>query len=361
MEGQGGFITITYKGILNLTDIADLQKTNFVDLKKVAISNLVRTYGYRTADTGDHTMVYSAPHKVQYGSGKFTGDFLFRNGILENITLNPIIPGIEELDPLSEEFQETRREYCFSILRGLYGKEPSRTGSRNDRVWLLENVAIWCSAVFEERGKCTQGYINIELKERRRLHEGIIELWDISFRPDISIEEVCSKGQFRMRTDGDDVYLTGGIEHIGKNIFNVQIAFHKNRLKRISLIPIYHNENPDGAFLKKKKKICDTLIKDALNNIKPAVDKEDVLHYHFDWGCITSAKGYMELEYNQPIDITDIAELQGLSLDHLTKDCGYSATTTTEAFPGVIKKRYGSGEFAAHFFFENEILKEVCQ
>lgn len=139
--------------IMNLTKISELNN--------ISVDYLTKEYGY-SAIKGEHsTRVNSAPNIVYYGKGEFIGSFLYNQNDLIRITLVPIVPGVKAPNYPSEEYQNTKKEYCVSILRDIYGKESAS----NDfgTYWKRENIIIVCHVILEGKAEYTGGDIVISL------------------------------------------------------------------------------------------------------------------------------------------------------------------------------------------------------
>ena len=134
---------------LIITDIADLHSIN--------VEYLTAEYGYRAFKGGRSTRVNSSPNTIRYGKGEFIGSFIFDKNVLRRIVLMPLIPGIKAPNYPSEEYQNTKKEYCVFILRDIYGHETK--SDETGAYWEMEGITIGCTVILEGQSKYTGGDI----------------------------------------------------------------------------------------------------------------------------------------------------------------------------------------------------------
>ena len=141
--------------IMNLTKISELNN--------ISVDYLTTEYGYR-AIKGEHsTRVNSAPNIVYYGKGEFIGSFLFDQNNLIEITLVPIVPGVEAPNYPDEEYQNAKKEYCVSVLRDIFGNETA--SNEFGTYWERENVIIVCHVILGGKAQYIGGDIVIRIHE----------------------------------------------------------------------------------------------------------------------------------------------------------------------------------------------------
>lgn len=142
------------KKILNIADVANL--------RSISVEYLTAEYGYMAFKGARSTRVNSSPNTICYGKGEFIGSFIFDKNVLRRIVLMPLIPGIKAPNYPSEEYQNTKKEYCVSILRDMYGSETK--SDETGAYWDMEDITIGCTVILEGQSKYTGGDIFFDLR-----------------------------------------------------------------------------------------------------------------------------------------------------------------------------------------------------
>lgn len=125
----------------------------------ISADYLINGYGYRAIRGKASTRVSSSPNVVCYGKGKFMAGFVFDAKGLRRIILTPIVPGIEVPNYPSEEYQNTKYEYCVSLLRDMYGRESASDALGT--YWKKGSITIACSVILGGKDQYSGGDICI--------------------------------------------------------------------------------------------------------------------------------------------------------------------------------------------------------
>ena len=140
---------------------------------------------------------------------------------------------------------------------------------------------------------------------------GKIELNDISFGMDTSIDEVLGNSQFRSYVNNRVGICTSEQVTVEGYTFNIKIIFLDKHIDKIQLTPanleMVDPGYPDKKYQEEKKKVADSFLRANLG--KPIKENEAVLYYEFDWGSISSVTflsgkneytgGFIEISYKK--------------------------------------------------------------
>lgn len=146
-----------------------------------------------------------------------------------------------------------------------------------------------------------------------QMNIGKIELNDISFGNDTSIDEVLGNSKFHSYVNNNGSVDIFTAEHVTVDgyTFNVKIIYINKRIDKIQLIPVNLEMKdpgyPDEKYQEEKKRVSDSFLKKKLGD--PLKENEAVLYYEFDWGSISSVAffsgrneytgGFIEISYKK--------------------------------------------------------------
>lgn len=140
---------------------------------------------------------------------------------------------------------------------------------------------------------------------------GEIELNDISFGMDTSMDEVLGNSQFHSYVNGRVGIFTSELVEVEGYTFHAKIIFIDKHINKIQLIPVNLEMEdpgyPDEKYQQEKKKVTDSFL--LANLGKPLKETEAVLYYGFGWGNISSVAflsgrneytgGFVEISYRK--------------------------------------------------------------
>lgn len=140
---------------------------------------------------------------------------------------------------------------------------------------------------------------------------GKIELNDISFGNDTSIDEVLGNSKFHSyENNGVCIFTSEQVEVDGYS-FNIKIIFINKQIDKIQLTPVNLEMKdpgyPDEKYQAEKKKISDAFLRTNIG--EPQKENEAVLYYEFEWGSVSSiaflsgrneySGGFVEISYKK--------------------------------------------------------------
>lgn len=142
---------------------------------------------------------------------------------------------------------------------------------------------------------------------------GSFELCGISFRKDMSIDEVLGNPNFQSYANSNSPVniFTSEQANVDGYTFNVKIFFMNKRLDRIQLVPVNLEMKdpgyPDEKYQAEKKKVAESFLRSKLG--EPVKESEAVLCYEFPWGKVSSISflsgrneytgGFIEISYRK--------------------------------------------------------------